>query len=681
MVRAMQSGNNTFAAAESVERTITFVAGALSPFITNPPADQTVPAGETAIFRATAIGTPAPTYQWQKDNVVIANATTSVLTLSSTTLADTGRYTVTATNLAGTSTASATLTVRAAPVLTTLPESTTAPAGGSVTFTAAATGFPAPTFQWRKNGAAIAGATNGTLRFASVATTDAGRYDVVATNALGSETSAAATLTVTTRDFSGTYFGLVQEPSPDAPGEVALLVRREQPAIVIARLTSGTAIATTAAIDFSGNFSASAVAMGTPLARTITIRGTIDETTGQFSAAFASDTQRWTVAGVRAGGPGGAANRAGYYAGAHEGTSTGRCFAIVAPDGDTLIVYGSNLGAVSTRAVLDAAGRLTGPAGITPPSFDVTFNNGVMNGTMRVVQGGAILGAIEALAGTERLVNLSVRTTNNNAAPLITGFVISGAAPKQVLLRAAGPAIGQAPFNVPGVLADPTLQVFRGNNMIAQNDEWGTPAANGAAVTAAATRAGAFPFRAGSTDAALVTTLTPTAYTVQIGGGNGAVLAEVYEVLENNETTGARRLVNLSARGLVTPAAPMIAGFVIGGTVPHRVLIRAIGPTLGQAPFNVAGALPNPQLTLRAGNTNTGLLRSNDDWFRETDATLIREAAARAGAFALPAQSADAAVLLYLAPGAYTAQVNGPTNANQQNGTGIVLIEVYESIP
>ena len=66
-----------------------------------------------------------------------------------------------------------------------------------------------------------------------------------------------------------------------------------------------------------------------------------------------------------------------------------------------------------------------------------------------------------------------------------------------------------------------------------------------------------------------------------IGGGNGTALAEVYEVLQNNEVAGARRLVNVSARGLVSPAAPFIAGFVITGTSPQRVLIRGIGPTAG----------------------------------------------------------------------------------------------------
>ncbi len=91
IVRASQSGNATVAAAESVERTFSFVSGSLSPFITSPPVDQTVTAGAGVTFRGTAIGTPAPTYQWQKDGVALPGETTPVLTLPTTTLADSGR--------------------------------------------------------------------------------------------------------------------------------------------------------------------------------------------------------------------------------------------------------------------------------------------------------------------------------------------------------------------------------------------------------------------------------------------------------------------------------------------------------------------------------------------------------------------------------------------------------------
>jgi hypothetical protein len=333
----------------------------------------------------------------------------------------------------------------------------------------------------------------------------------------------------------------------------------------------------------------------------------------------------------------------------------------------------------TARGTLGTNGRLALTTG-TQTAIDLSFANGGVSGTVRTASGttGTIAGAIESLLGTEHVVNLSVRSITAPAAPLITGFVVTGTGNKQVLVRAAGPALAQAPFNLSGILADPTLEVFRGNRSIAQNDDWDTPAANRTAVTAAVTRAGAFPFRAGSADAALVSTLAPGSYTVVIGGGTGTVLAEVYEVLADNETAGARRLVNVSARGLAAPNTPVIAGFVITGTAPQRVLIRGVGPTLARAPFNIPGTLANPQLTLFRG---ASALKTNDDWTRDPEAELIREAAVQVGAFALANNSADAAMLLYLEPGAYTAQVSAPANATQANATGIALVEVYEAKP
>ena len=141
--------------------------------------------GDSATLRAAAIGTTAPSYQWQKDGTAVPGATSSVLNFPVTTLADAGRYTIVVTNVGGVASASATLTVRTPPVITTGPASQSVFAGDRTTLTVSTTGVPAPTLQWRKNGTAISGATNPTLSFASTATTDAGRYEVVASNVLG----------------------------------------------------------------------------------------------------------------------------------------------------------------------------------------------------------------------------------------------------------------------------------------------------------------------------------------------------------------------------------------------------------------------------------------------------------------------------------------------------------------
>ena len=670
VVRASQPGDATFAAAEPVERTYTFVSGSLSPFITSPPADQTVVAGASVTFRAAAIGTPPPAYQWEKDGVPLAGATTATLSFVAVTTADAGRYTLVATNPSGTASASATLTVRTAPVIITAPSSQTVFTGDGVTLRVTATGVPTPTYQWRKNGGILNGATNATLAFASAATSDTGRYDVVVTNLIGSVTSPAAMLAVTPRDFSGTYFGRLGGTG----GDFALHVRPDRSAVLLAHATAAQSgiVAPNVRVEPSGDFSVSAATVATP-PQTITLRGKLDETSGVVSGTLAG--LPLTFEGMRAPRTGPASALAGLYTLAAIGTAGDRGYMLVAPDAQTFVISSSGSVVDSAKGSIDGSGRFVATT-IAQAALDLAINNGVVSGTARAAnRTSMIAGAIEGRAGIEHLANLSVRTvTSNGAANLITGFVITGPAPKQVLIRAAGPALAVAPFNVANVVGDPTLQVFRGTTAIGQNDDWGVPAANSAGLGAAATRAGAFPFRAGSQDAALLMTLTPGAYTVVIGGGTGTALAEIYEVLENNEAAGARRLANVSARGLVTPAAPFIAGFVISGAGPQRVLIRGIGPTLGAAPFNVAGTIPNPQLALYRGAT---VVKANDDWFRDADAALIRDAAARSGAFALGASSLDAAILTFLEPGAYTAQISA-TNAN---ASGLALIEVYEATP
>ena len=111
---------------------------------------------------------------------------------------------------------------------------------------------------------------------------------------------------------------------------------------------------------------------------------------------------------------------------------------------------------------------------------------------------------------------------------LTVGFVIGGAAPVKVLVRAVGPTLGTAPFGLPGVVADPQLALFSGTTKIGENDNWGGTAA----LSAAFAQVGAFALPADSKDAAVLVTLDPGNYSVQVGGlgGTGLAIVEVYEV-------------------------------------------------------------------------------------------------------------------------------------------------------
>ncbi len=283
--------------------------------------------------------------------------------------------------------------------------------------------------------------------------------------------------------------------------------------------------------------------------------------------------------------------------------------------------------------------------------------------------------AVTVRAATEpvvggRLVNLSVRTTaGTGAQTLIVGFFVNGMPDKPVLIRAIGPSLGQ--FGLTGTLGDPRLQLLSGSSVLTANDNWANPiTGNTAAIANAFTAAGAFPLDAASLDAALVRTMSIGSYTAQVTGatGTGLVLAELYDTAPD---AGAR-LVNVSARSQVNTGSDiLIAGFSLSGNQPKTILVRGIGPAL--APLGVTGALVDPKLALFH---DAAKLAENDDWATRSDgfsAAAISAAFVQVGAFGLGASSKDAALLVTLVPGNYTAQLSG---VNSTSGVG--LVEVYE---
>src|SRR5664280_1402110 len=155
----------------------------------------TVLVGQSVTFSVTVDGTAPFSYQWYKDGTSLAGATGATCSSGSVQATDAGNYYAVVSNSAGSVTSDdATLIVDTAPAG---PSFTTQPAvvGASVTFTAAS-GTPAPTFQWQKNGVNLVGATSASYTIASVATGDAGSYTVVVTSSTDSVTSDVAVLTV-----------------------------------------------------------------------------------------------------------------------------------------------------------------------------------------------------------------------------------------------------------------------------------------------------------------------------------------------------------------------------------------------------------------------------------------------------------------------------------------------------
>jgi len=154
-------------------------------------------AGRVVTLSVTAHGSPPFTYRWYKDGIPITGATGPTYQISTVDLADAGSYSAEVSNGAGSIISDeATLTVHAAPVFTTHPQSLAVTAGSAATLAASARGTPAPTYQWRKNGTAIVGATASSYTIAAVAPGDAATYSVVATNGAGATTSQGAILSI-----------------------------------------------------------------------------------------------------------------------------------------------------------------------------------------------------------------------------------------------------------------------------------------------------------------------------------------------------------------------------------------------------------------------------------------------------------------------------------------------------
>ncbi|HKB91384.1 MAG TPA: immunoglobulin domain-containing protein [Opitutaceae bacterium] len=295
------------------------------------------------------------------------------------------------------------------------------------------------------------------------------------------------------------------------------------------------------------------------------------------------------------------------------------------------------------------------------------------NGSGSTTSSGAVL--LVATPNAGRLIGLSVRTTAGaGSQTLIVGFAVSGSGNKPLLIRASGPALTQ--FGVPGVLSDPKLELHTTLNnqdtIMSANDNWGGTTT----LSSAFSQMGAFAWPVNSLDAALLVSPGSGAYTAQVsgvGGATGVALVEVYDASLPTDINPPR-LTAISARSQVgTDANILIAGFSISGNVPKKLLIRGVGPTLGN--FGVGGVLNDPKLEIHTTvNGQDTIIATNDNWGdAPNDSSQQATAFSSVGAFALIAGSKDAAIVATLVPGTYSAQVIGVGNT-----TGVAIVEVYE---
>ncbi len=273
------------------------------------------------------------------------------------------------------------------------------------------------------------------------------------------------------------------------------------------------------------------------------------------------------------------------------------------------------------------------------------------------------------------LTNISTRAfvqTGDNV--VIGGFIVEGAQPKSVLIRAIGPELTQ--YGVPNALANPTLDLHDGTGaLIASNNNWATTVIGGIITASqvheiqASGYAPSDPF-----ESAIIADLPAGSYTAIVRGVNnltGVGLVEVYDL--SPETSSI--LGDLSTRGYVqTGDNVMIGGFTIPGTKPKGVILRAIGPELSK--YGIPNTLADP--TLELYDSMGALIASNDNWQHTAIGGIIAADQVRdiLNSGLAPGDRNESVINATLPPGNYTAIVRGVNNT-----TGVALLEGHRTSP
>jgi hypothetical protein len=270
---------------------------------------------------------------------------------------------------------------------------------------------------------------------------------------------------------------------------------------------------------------------------------------------------------------------------------------------------------------------------------------------------GQVLKIVPAPA-SPALVNLATRMrVQTGDKVMIGGFILTGSAPKKVILRAIGPSLTAGGQPLPGRLTDPTLTLFDGaGSPLFTNDDWMNSAQKQEIIDSTIPPSD-------PKEAAIVATLQPGNYTAIMSGTGGVTGIGVVELYDLDQPAPANP-GNIATRGFVEAGDNvMIGGFIVGGSQNRTVLARAIGPSL--TAVGVPDALQDPFLELHDSSGTT--IMSNDNWRSDQEGAITQTGIP-------PSDDREAAIVSgALAPGNYTAIVRGVGNT-----TGVALVEIYQ---
>jgi hypothetical protein len=540
-----------------------------------------------------------------------------------------------------------------APKITRQPASVSLYQGQTLTLAVTAEAYPAPTYQWRRNGASLQGATSTQFSIPSFQPADAGRYEVVVSNRVGHVTSQTAVV-----------------------------------ALLLSTLPSVTREPVNATVALGGTASFSVVVAGTPAPayqwrkEGAPVRGA----TGAILTLYQVQPSDEGAYDVLISNPRGTVLSRAATLRVIVPTPTFLPPRITAPPADVAVAAGGRavLAVSATGDALSYQWRRNGVplADANAPTLDLGparasdmgFYSVVVTGAGGRVESGPAIVTVATPGTASILANLSTRGLVPPGGALTLGFTWQSTAALPLLARGVGPALGR--FGVREFLADPTLELVSpgpsGESWA--NNDWGA-ATTAAEIVRTTAAAGAFPFEDHSRDAAVVVLPNrdgPRPRTLRVtaadGVSAGTALAEIYAP---GASPDAGRFTSLSTLGWTGPEdRRLVAAFVIAGTAPQRLLLRAIGP--GLAGFGVQETAPNPRFTLWAAGLDQPVVQA-DDWSEDESAPV---AARLVGAFPLAPGSRDAARVVLLPPGTYSV-VAEPADGL----AGVVLVEVYDLGP
>ena len=663
----------------------------IAPTIVTQPVAQTVTQGSGASFSVEVTGTSPFSFQWRKDGSAISGASSSSFSIGATSLADAGTYTVSISNAAGSALSNgAFLTVNSAasaPGITSQPASVTVNEGGSASFSVSVEGTAPFSYQWRKSGVAIAGATSSSYSINPISLADTGSYTVAITNSAGTALSNAAYLTVSSAATAPSITSQPASVTASEAGSASFSVSVEGTApfsyqwkksgVAIAGATSSSYSINPVSLADEGSYTVAITnSAGTALSNAAYL------TVSSAAVAPSITSQPAAAAAIVGGNATFSVTATGTSPFSYQWRKDG--VAISGANGSSLSLSSVTLSEVGTYSVVvsNTAGSATSLGAYFTVSNSATAPAITTQPVGQNVPEGTTVSFTVSATGTNPMTYQWRKDGSAIAGATLDALTLQAVSPfdsgsySVVITNAAGSATSNGAYlHVSQSTSAPTITSQPVSATVAVGAS--------ASFSVAATGSGTLSYQWRKGGAAIAGAASPTlsipsaqtfdaaTYTVLVSNSAGSVVSPGATLTVQSTPTSptTARLGNISSRARVENGSGiLISGFVVSGSQPKTLLVRAVGPTL--ANFNLGGLLNRPTIRIHSGEE---LIEEVQAGRRVPSVQATRDAASIAGAFSIPDNSLDSAIVRSFAPGGYTVHVSG-----EDGGKGIAIVEVYD---